>query len=208
MKNKSSFKWKGLLFIYMWIVTLGVFAQNITVTGTVTDESGMTVIGATVIVSGDATRGSITDTDGKYTLANVQSDGILVFSYVGMQSQSVRVNGRTTVNVVMLSDSELLEEVVVVGYGSQKKVNLTGAVSSIDIGKVAESRPITNLSAGLAGLAPGLYVRSSNNDPGSNAALMIRGQGTLNNSSPLVIIDGVEGDISRVSPRILKTSPY
>lgn len=201
MKSKSSFKWKGLLFIYMWIVTLGVFAQNITVTGTVTDESGMTVIGATVIVSGDAMRGSITDTDGKYTLANVPSDGILVFSYVGMQSQSVRVNGRTTVNVVMLSDTELLEEVVVVGYGSQKKVNLTGAVSSIDIGKVAESRPITNLSAGLAGLAPGLYVRSSNNDPGSNAALMIRGQGTLNNSSPLVIIDGVEGDISRVSPQ-------
>lgn len=201
MKNKSSFKWKGLLFTYMWIVTLGMFAQNMTVTGTVTDESGMTVIGATVVVSGDAVRGSITDADGKYTLANVPSDGILVFSYVGMQSQSVRVNGRTTVNVVMLSDTELLEEVVVVGYGSQKKVHLTGSVSTIDMTKEATSRPITNLSNGLAGLSPGLYVRSATNDPGSNANLQLRGQGTLNNSSPLIIVDGVESNINSVAPQ-------
>lgn len=201
MKNKNLFKWRGLLFTYMWIVSLGVFAQNITVTGTVTDESGLAIIGATIIVSSDATRGSITDTNGKYTLSNVPSDGILEFSYVGMKSQTVKVNGRATINVIMLSDTELLEEVVVVGYGSQKKVHLTGSVSTVDMAKEATSRPITNLSTGLAGLSSGLYVRSATNDPGSNATLQLRGQGTLNNSAPLIIVDGVESNINNVSPQ-------
>src|SRR5690606_35293078 len=104
------------------------------------------------------------------------------------------------INVKMATRISDLEEVVVVGYGTQKKVNLTGVVSSVDMSKVAETRPLTNVSSALTGLAPGPLVRSSNNDPGSNASLLVRGQGTLNVSAPLVIIDGVEGDISRIAP--------
>ena len=140
MKRKSFCKWRGLLLTYLWMVSVGIFAQNITVTGTVVDESGMTVVGATVIVSGNLTKGSVTDVDGKYSLSNVPSDAVLEFSYIGMKSQSVKVNGRTVVNVTMLPDVELLEEVVVVGYGSQKKVNLTGSVASVDVAKITESR--------------------------------------------------------------------
>lgn len=201
MKRKSFCKWRGLLLTYLWMVSVGIFAQNITVTGTVVDESGMTVVGATVIVSGNVTKGSVTDVDGKYSLSNVPSDAVLEFSYIGMKSQSVKVNGRTVVNVTMLPDVELLEEVVVVGYGSQKKVNLTGSVASVDVAKITESRPITNISAGLTGMAPGLYVRNGSNDPGNNASMLIRGQGTLNTASPLILIDGIEGDISRLSPQ-------
>lgn len=191
---------RGTICVLLWIFSFYLFAQNLSVKGKVTDAKGELLIGVSVQVEG-TTEGSITDANGIFTLLNVPVDATLKVTYVGMQTQTIPVKGRTSIDIVLEEDSEALEEVVVVGYGTQKKVNLTGSVSSIDIGKIATTRPITNLSAGLAGLAPGLYVRSQDNDPGSNATLMIRGQGTLNNSSPLIIIDGAEGDISRVSPQ-------
>ena|SRR5690554_1469721 len=118
-----------------------------------------------------------------------------------MVTQTVPVNNRSAIDIVMVSDSEYLDEVVVVGYGSQRKVHLTGSVSTIDMVKETSSRPITNLSTGMAGLSPGLYVRSATNDPGSNASLLLRGQGTLNNSAPLIIVDGVETNINNVAPQ-------
>src|SRR5690554_4294787 len=150
------------------------------------------------------TNGTITDFDGNFSL-NVEENAILHISYIGYLSQKITTKGKSTLQITLMEDMQSLEKLVVVGYGIQKKVNLTGAVSSVEIGKLIKTRPITNLSSGLAGLAPGLYVRSQNNDPKNNASMMIRGQGTLNNSSPLVIIDGVEGDISMIAPHDVAT---
>lgn len=193
---------KRVLFLFLWITigTSSLLAQNLNVSGRVVTETNDPVIGATVVIN-NTSKGTATDVDGNFKLENVPSNTTLTVSYIGFMTRQITVTDNRFLEIVLEEELETLDELVVVGYGTQKKVNLTGAVSSIEIGKLAETRPITNLSAGLAGLAPGLYVRSQNNDPGSNATLMIRGQGTLNNSSPLVIIDGVEGDISRIAPQ-------
>ena len=114
-KSHSNFKWKGFLFAMLWTVSFGLFAQNITVNGSVTDDTGLSVIGATVMVENNATIGTVTDIDGNYTLNNVPSDASLQFSYVGMVTQTIPVNGRSTIDIVMASDTELLDELVVVG---------------------------------------------------------------------------------------------
>lgn len=174
--------------------------QTSTLKGTVVDNSGETIIGASVIVKGTTT-GTVTDIDGNFQL-NVPSLNVtVVISYVGYQSIEVALNGRNTISVTLREDTELLDEVVVVGYGTQKKVNLTGSVSSVNMSDISESRPITNISSGLAGLAAGVYVNSANNRPSNNnATIRVRGQGTLNNSAPLVIVDGVESNIGDVNP--------
>lgn len=200
MGYKHLFLVKLLLFLPLFL-SIDVYAQNQTIQGRVIDENDEPIMGATVRVISSTVLGTITDSEGNFTLSGVVPGSKLEISYVGMQTETVDVGNRTFIRVILKENEALLDELVVVGYGSQKKVNLTGAVSSVDIERVAESRPITNLSSGLAGLSPGLYVRNSSNDPGNNASLLIRGQGTLNNSSPLIIIDGVEGDISRLSPQ-------
>lgn len=192
------FKLRSLLTLIMGVIAFSLSAQTLTVKGTVTDDTGMTVIGATIIEEGNATRGTVTDIDGNYELSNLPSNAKLVFSYVGFKSQTVSVNGRSTIDVVMSSDTELLDEIVVVGFGTQKKVNLTGSVATID-SKMLESRPITSVSAGLAGLLPGVSVRQSSGLPGGDGGtIRIRGTGTLNQSSPMVIIDGVEASLNDV----------
>lgn len=202
MKKRNSLSlWKGLLFTFIWTISLGVFAQNITVQGTVTDNTGVTVIGATVIVSGDATKGTVTDIDGVYKLSNVPSDASLQFTYVGMKSQIVAVNGRNTINVVMLSDTELLDELVVVGYGTQKKATLTGSVSSVS-GEDILKRPVTNASSMLQGMMPGVRIVQGLGQPGSeNVQIRVRGQGTYSDagSDPLVLVDGVPGSLSNLN---------
>ena len=109
---------------------------------------------------------------------------------------------KSQLTIKLKESSELIDEVVVVGYASQKKVNLSGSVASVNMDDISEKRPITNLSSGLAGMAAGVSVTSSSNKPGDdNASILVRGQGTLNNSSPLVIIDGVESNINTVAPQ-------
>src|SRR5690606_31222947 len=123
-------------------------------------------------------------------------------SFVGYQPQVVSVNNRRVIDIVLQADDQVLDEVVVVGYGTQKKVNLSGSVAAIDMEELVESRPISNISQGLAGLAAGVSINSPNNRPGEdNASITIRGQGTLNSSAPLVIIDGTEGNINSVTPQ-------
>ena len=174
--------------------------QEKVLTGTVLDVNGEPIIGANVLVKG-TTNGTITDLDGKFSL-NVPDKCIIQVTYIGYESQELKVTAATsTLNVKLKEDTETLEEVVVVGYGTQKKVNLSGSLSTINVGELTESRPITNVSHALAGLAAGVNVRSSNNQPGNdNASIQVRGQGTLNNSSPLVIIDGSEAGINTVNP--------
>ena len=200
MKRKKSFKLRGLFTLMVSALALSLSAQNITVKGVVTDDTDMTVIGATVIVEGNPQQGTVTDIDGNYVLSNVPSDASLVFSYVGYKTQTIAVNGRTTINVVMSSDTELLDEIVVVGYGTQKKVNLTGAVGSAS-GDVLEDRPITNIGQGLQGVIPNLNVTMPSGAPGQGATFNIRGGTSLNGGSALILVDGVQTDLNLVNPQ-------
>lgn len=184
-------------------VTTSLIAQQNgrTITGTITDDKGESIIGANVMVEG-TTNGSITNLDGQFTLNNVPEGAVLVVSYIGYKEQTIKVGSQKDFSIKLQEDSELIDEVVVVGYAAQKKVNLTGSVSSVNMADISEKRPITNLSSGLAGMAAGVSVTSSNNKPGDdNGSIMVRGQGTLNNSAPLVIIDGVESNINAVAPQ-------
>lgn len=189
----------GIFTVHAEKTSLNDTQQRRQVTGIVLDEHQNPVIGATIIEKGTTSNGAVTGIDGDFAI-QVSSNSVLQISYIGFITKEVTVGNNTSLRIILQEDLKALDEVVVVGYGTQKKVNLTGSVSSVDISKEAESRPITTLSAGLAGLAPGLYVRSAANDPGSSATIMLRGQGTLNNSAPLVIVDGVESSMDNVSP--------
>lgn len=179
--------------------------QQKAINGKVLDAAGEPIIGANVIVKG-TTNGTITDIDGNFTL-NVPSECILQVSYIGFNTQEVKVTSTTNnITVNLKEDTETLEEVVVVGYGTQKKVNLSGSLSTINVSELTESRPITNVSHALSGLAAGVSVQMSSNQPGNDdASIKVRGQGTLNDSSPLVIIDGAEASINTVNPQDIET---
>ncbi|MGV8095327.1 MAG: TonB-dependent receptor [Mangrovibacterium sp.] len=174
--------------------------QQKTVSGTVNNESGESVPGATVLVKG-TTNGTVTDADGAFTLRNVPVDAVLLVSFVGMKSQEVNVAGKTTINIRMEEETIGIEEVVAVGYGVQKKVNLTGAVSAVKIGEEITSRALSNVSSGLSGLLPGLAVSQNTGMAGkNNASLLIRGLGTVNNANPLIVVDGMpDVDINRLN---------
>lgn len=175
-----------------------VSQQQKSVSGKVTDSSGASLPGVSVVVKG-TTKGTITDADGNYSLTNVPENATLQFSFVGMRVQEIPVAGETSVNVVMEEETIGLEEVVAVGYGVQKKVNLTGAISTVNLEKI-ENRPITNASQALQGVS-GLYVNQAGGQPGKDGAtLRIRGQGTLNDNNPLVLVDGIEYSLADVNP--------
>lgn len=173
-----------------------------TVKGVVKDKNGETIIGANVVVKG-TTVGVITDFDGNFTL-EVPSDAILQVSYIGYVSQEIAVKGKDFFNIELASDTEVLDEVVVVGYGVQKKSSLTGSVATVSTDKLKKSSA-SNLSNALVGRMPGLIATSSSGEPGSGSKLLIRGQGTWNNSDPLVIVDGVERDFSYLDPNQIET---
>jgi len=120
---------KRLMFIFLCMYSIGIFAQNINVTGFVTDSKNEPLIGVTLKIIGESEKGTVTDFDGKYVLPNIPSNAKIEVSYVGMQKQVIDVKGRTTINIVLSEDTELLDEVVVVAYGVQKKVSVTGAIS-------------------------------------------------------------------------------
>lgn len=176
-----------------------------TISGTVSDKNGDPLIGVSVIVK-DSKIGTVTDLDGKYSIVVSGNNPVLVVSYVGYVSQDLRVGERKTVDVVLDENNQLLDEVVVVGFGTQKKVNLTGSVASINFSDQVQSRPVTNVSSALAGLSSGVQVMQTSGQPGSDGAtIRVRGTGTLNNSDPLVIIDGIEGILDAVNPQDIES---
>ncbi|MDR1201727.1 MAG: TonB-dependent receptor [Tannerellaceae bacterium] len=178
--------------------------QRKSVQGSVTDELGEPVIGANVMEKGSA-NGAVTDIDGRFTL-EVADNAVLQISYIGYLSQEVPVAGRNTITVSLKEDSQNLSEVVVVGYGVQKKINLTGSVSSIKFDEELANRPITNASQALSGKIPGLWVSQNSGMPGDDGAqLRVRGWGTLNNTEPLIIIDGVEGNFNQINPNDIES---
>lgn len=178
------------------IIPMNVVQQNQAVKGQVLDNNGDPIIGATVKVEGTK-NATVTDLDGNFTLNNVTGKKLQV-SYIGYQNQVVDINNRSNIKITMHEDNKTLGEVVVVGYGTQKKANLTGAVSSVSVEDMGD-RPITNSSTLLQGTASGVYALQKSGQPGADGAnINIRGVGTLNNSDPLVLIDGFPGNMSDV----------
>ena len=169
-----------------------------TIKGTITDNNGEALIGVNVTVQG-TTIGMISDIDGNFSL-DVPVGKSLLFSYVGYMPQTVKIGNNKIINVTMQEDSKTLEEIVIVGYGTQKKVNLTGAISSID-SKVLESRPLTNLGQGLQGLIPNLQITNNGGGrPGSTSSYNVRGYTSLSGGGPLVLVDGVQMDPNQINP--------
>ncbi|MGV3507934.1 MAG: SusC/RagA family TonB-linked outer membrane protein [Sphingobacteriaceae bacterium] len=170
----------------------------IDITGKVTDDQGESLPGASIKVKGTST-GIITDVNGSFTLKNVASDAVLVVSFTGFITQEVPVNNQKAISVRLMQDIQSLNEVVVVGYGTQKKVNLTGALTTVSMTD-KEGQPITNASNALAG-ASGLFVNLGNSQPGvDRATIRIRGMGTLNDNDPLVLVDGIEYSMDELNP--------
>lgn len=170
--------------------------------GVVKDNQGETVIGASVVVKG-STNGTITGLDGDFTLNNVKRGDVIQISYIGYVSQEVVWQG-TPLNITLKEDSQTLEEVVVVGFGSQKKANLTGSVSQVKMDDVLGERPVTNVKNALQGSMPGLMV-SGGASPGEAKSFNIRGTVSINGMNPLVLIDNVEGDIDLLNPEDIES---
>ena len=212
MKNESKSWWH--VFLSWQIVALCMFFSNIpvsyaqspdkiTVAGCVKDAAGDFLIGATVQVKG-ISGGTITDIDGNYILKDVPRTATLVFSYVGMQNKEVPVNGKSTINVTLLDDALQLEQVVVIGYGSVKKSDVTGSVTSVKTEALKEI-PANSVEGLLQGRAAGLQVINSSQDPGAGATVRIRGGSSLRGSNaPLVVVDGFPlgdaGDLKQINP--------
>lgn len=190
----------GMLLIIL-LLPLGLMAQQVTVSGKVVSSQDQAPLpGVTVVVKG-TTSGTITDNNGNFQLGNVPANGTLVFSFVGMRSEEIAVRNQTTINVSLTDETIGLEEVVAIGYGVQKKANLTGAVAAIAVDEKITSRSLPNVSTMMQGLLPGLAVNQNSGMAGRNSAqLLIRGLGTVNNSSPLLVVDGMpDVDINRIN---------
>lgn len=173
------------------------------VTGTVKDANGEPIIGATVVEKG-TTNGTVTDFDGNYTL-ELSESGTLAVSYIGYKSQEFAASQikQGTLAVTLKEDTEVMDEIVVVGFGTQKKVNLTGSVG-IATAKEIESRPVTSATQALQGLVPGLQISTNTGEMNQNMSVSIRGQGTIgdgSSGSPLILIDGMEGDLNTINPQ-------
>ena len=178
-----------VLLFFAAMISLSVSAQNVTVKGTVKDNTGETVIGASVVEKGNTTNGAITDLDGNFTLT-VPSDATLVFSYIGMKTQEVAVKGRTILNITMDDDSQALEEVVVIGYGSVRRKDLTGSVATVDA-DVLTAVPVASATEALTGKMAGVQITTTEGSPDAEMKIRVRGGGSITgDNSPLFIVDG------------------
>lgn len=187
----------GILALFCLMPTM-VFAQNLTVEGTVLDESGEPLIGVSVLVQGQGT-GGITDIDGHFRIQNVKQGTKLEFSYVGYLTQVQVVKGRS-MNITMQPDTKTLEEVVVIAYGQQKKVTITGAVSAVGGDELLKA-PVANVANALQGKLPGISVVQHSGMPGDDTpTIRVRGTGSLNDATPLVLVDGVERPFGQLDP--------
>ncbi|MGD1890382.1 MAG: SusC/RagA family TonB-linked outer membrane protein [Cyclobacteriaceae bacterium] len=202
---KSCGLWEyAILFtVFFFFSSTLLFANNnplITVSGTVTspnDNEGLP--GVNVLVKG-TTQGTVTDIEGKYSI-NAEENDILVFSSIGFVSQEVPVDGRSTINITMTEDVQALEEIVVIGYGTQKRSDLTGAVGSVDVEQLQE-RPVVSLNQSLAGRIPGVQVNVNSGRPGGKSNIRIRGFSSINSSNnPLYVVDGVQLPITTQTQR-------
>ncbi|TNF42287.1 MAG: TonB-dependent receptor, partial [Bacteroidetes bacterium] len=200
MKNKNGIKkaTRLLMLCFFFVaVSFGAYAQK-TVTGKVIDEGGLPLPGVSVVLKGTTT-GTVTGIDGDFSIANVNNNATLVFSFVGMTPQEVLVGTQTTFNITMVAEAIGLEEVVAIGYGTQKKANLTGSVGMATSERL-ENRPIVSTGQGLQGVIPNLNITFQNGDPTTSANFNVRGFESINGGSPLILVDGVPMDLERLNP--------
>lgn len=199
MSNKVK-NMRSLLLILFSAISLSVSAQTITVKGNVKDTSGEPVIGASVVEKGNTTNGTITDLDGNFSI-KVDGKKTLVISYIGMKTQEVAVQGRKTINVQMVDDSKALDEVVVIGYGTVNKRDLTGSVASVSAKDLA-AIPVASASEALTGKLAGVSVTTTEGSPDADIKIRVRGGGSLSqDNSPLYIVDGFPvSSISDIAP--------
>ncbi|KAA6335843.1 TonB-dependent receptor SusC [termite gut metagenome] len=209
-RNNTLIKYACLFlfgFLCSLINTYSVFAQakTKTITGIVTEESNLPLIGASVSVKGTSV-GTITDLDGKYSI-NVQENATLLFSYIGCISQTVIVKDKTVVNVTLREDAQALDEVVVVGYGVQKRSHLTGSISKVDINGL-EDIPLSRVDQALQGRIAGVQIQNTTSEVGEAPVIRVRGMGSISASdSPLIITDGfpVEGGLEIINPNDIES---
>lgn len=206
---KGSQSKMGIYLLFLaFVFTSAASAQTLTVSGTVTDES-LPLPGVSVVVQG-TNQGTITDFDGNYELPNVSSNATLEFRFVGFATQEINVNGRTEINVTMEEDMAALDEVVVVGYGSMERANVTGAITTVDVEEMQKT-PVPNAVEALRGRVPGLQVTRSSGQPGAGVTFKIRGTNSLGaaagdidaNNQPIIVVDGVPligGNLSELNP--------
>lgn len=177
---------------------------EVTITGTVTEEDGAALPGVNVLLKG-TTKGTVTDADGKFSLNVESTDGVLVFSFIGFVSQEVPLNGQTNLSVILKADTQTLSEVVVVGYGTQEKKDVTGSISSVK-GSDIQNLPVAGAVQALQGRAAGVNVIRSGGAPGNAGSIRVRGIGTINDADPLIVIDGVPaGDMNDVNPNDIES---
>lgn len=206
MKKNNNIKLKifvFLLFVGLINSTL-IIAQQRIVNGKVTDKAMNPLPGVTVVVKG-TTQGTVTGNDGHFFMSNVPPDAILVFSFVGMKTQEVAVDNKTKIDVIMEEESIGLEEVVAIGYGTQRKINLTGSVGRI-VSKEIEARPITNIAQALQGKVPGLLVNQIGGQPGGEQIrIKVRGESTFSTNDPLIIVDGIAMSLENLNPHDIES---
>lgn len=200
---------KFLIFIFFSFILLQGYAQNVQVKGTVTDKNGVTLPGVGVLLEGTKT-GTVSNADGQYTLTVPNLNGVLVFTYLGFLPEKATIGGRRTINIRLTEDSQSLNEVVVVGFGTQKKESLVGSIGNIETKELKRAAP-SNLTNAIGGRIPGMITRSMDGAVGGtqnrysngsqdDAQFFIRGKATTNGQQPLVLVDGVEGSFSRINP--------
>lgn len=197
LKQHSMLRAAFLALLLICMVPLTALAQSIQLKGTVLDSKGETLIGASVLEKG-TTNGCITDIDGNFTLT-VNPKATLVISYVGYVTQEIQVNGRSSLKATLKDDSEMLDEVVVVGYGTMKKSDMTGAISSVDTEELTK-RATTNPAEALQGKIAGVNITKAGGNAGAGVSIKIRGVKSFGSNEPLYIIDGFPGDIDNVNP--------
>jgi TonB-linked SusC/RagA family outer membrane protein len=195
---------KKILLIFLLVISVSVFAQTKSITGRVTDSTGDSLPGVTVVIKGAVT-GTITDMDGNYSLTNVSSETTLVFSFIGMASQEVTVGNQSTISITLLADAVGLEEIVAIGYGTVRKKDLTGSVSTINA-KSAYKAPVANLENAIQGQASGVQVTTSNGSPGGAPSIRIRGGNSISaGNAPLYVIDGFIGASTSINANDIET---
>ena len=210
MKYKLSLNnlpyWRFLMMVIVSFYTSISIAQT-EVKGNIKDVSGEPLIGVSIKEKGTS-NGTVSDLDGNFAITTSKSNFLQV-SYIGYISQEIKAENGKTLQIVLQENSEILEDVVVVGYGTQKKVNLTGSVSAVTAKELA-NKPVTSTAQALAGLAPGLSVLQNSGRPGAGASVKIRGTGTFSSAgtAPLVLIDGLSGNLDDVDPNDIQNISF
>jgi len=197
---------KRLTLVAILLGSIQLFAQDLTVTGTVTDQNNVPIAGANVVVV-NTTRGTQTDFDGNYSIAVSNGEQQLRFSYIGYATQTVTVGNRTTINISLTEDASQLDEVVVIGYGTRKKSSLTGAVAKVEGGEIAAIQA-QRVDEALGGKLSGVLIQNQDGAPGADPKIQIRAASSINgNSNPLIVVDGypISGSLATVNPQDIES---